>query len=74
MKVSESLKTTNKKAVLFNMEDRLDDKLDNVTSMMSKLTAQGNTQDIQFKPKIYKGKKRGQTKHNYNQGNYQEQK
>ena len=37
-------------------------KIDKLTSMMSKLTAQGNKQDKQFKCKIYQGKKRGQTK------------
>ena len=41
MKVSEGY-YTNKKNVAFNMQDRLDDKIDILTSMMSKLTAQGN--------------------------------
>ena len=54
---------TNTKAVTFNMQDRLDDKID-------KLTAQGNKPDKQFKSKIYQGKKRGMMKHNYHQGNY----
>ena len=48
----------NTKAVTFNMQDRLDDKIDKLTFMMSKLMAQGNKQDKQFKPKIYQGKKR----------------
>ena len=39
--------------------------------MMSKLTAQGNNQNKQFKPKIYQGKRRGQTRNYYGQGNYQ---
>ena len=42
MKVSESHNNTDKKSVSFNMQDRLDDKIDKLTSMMSKLTAQGN--------------------------------
>ena len=42
--------------------------------MMSKLTAQDDDQNKQFKPKIYQGKRRGQMrtfydKHNYDQRN-----
>ena len=39
------------------MQDKLDDKIDKLTSMMSKLTAQSHKQDKQFKPKIYEGKR-----------------
>ena len=53
------------------MQDRLDNIIYKLTSMMSKLTAQGNNQNKQFKPKIYQGKWRGQTINYYNQGNYQ---
>ena len=35
--------------------------------MMSKLTAQGSSQNRPFKPKIYQGKRRGQTRNYYNQ-------
>ena len=35
------------------------------------ITAQGNNQNKQFKPKIYQGKRKGQTIHYYDQGNYQ---
>ena len=52
----------NIKAVTLDTQGRLDDKIVKLTSMMSKLTAQGNKQDKQFKPKVYQGKKRGQTK------------
>ena len=45
----------------FGMQDRLDDKIDKLTLMMSKLTAQGNNQNKQFKPKICQGKWRGQS-------------
>ena len=31
-------------------------KIDKLTSMVSKLTTQGDKQDRQFKPKIYQGK------------------
>ena len=41
---------------MFNTWDKLDDKIDKLISMMSKLTAQGNSQNRPFKPKIYKGK------------------
>ena len=39
--------------------------------MMSKLTGQDNNQNKQFKPKIYQGKRRGQTRNYCDQGNYQ---
>ena len=52
MKVSKNHNATNKKAVSLNMQDRLDDKIDKLTSMMSKLTTQDDKQDKQFKPKI----------------------
>ena len=60
-----------KKVVTFDTQDRLDDKIDRLTSMMHKLTTQGNSQNKQFKPKICHSKKRGQTKNLYNKGNYQ---
>ena len=74
MKVGESYNTTNKKPFSFNMQDGLDDKIDKLTSMISKLTAQGNAQDKQdkqFKLQIYGGRMRGLTRQNYDQGNYQ---
>ena len=51
-----------KKIVTFDMQDKLEDKIDKPTSMTSKLTVQGNNQNIQFKPKICQGKRRGQTR------------
>ena len=59
-----------KKVVAFDTQDRLHDKIDTLMSMMSKLTAQGNNQNKQFKAKIYQGKRRGQTRSYYSQGNY----
>ena len=35
----------NKKVVTFDTQDRLDNKIDKLTSMMSNLTAQGNNQN-----------------------------
>ena len=60
-----------KKVATFDTQDRLDDKIDKLMSMISKVTAQGNNQNKQFKPKIYQGKRRGQTRNYYDQGNYQ---
>ena len=57
-----------KKVVTFDTQYRLDDKIDKPTSMMSKLTAQVNKQNKQFK-KIYQGKRRGKTRNYYDQGN-----
>ena len=59
------------KKITFDMQDRLGDKIDKCISMMSKLTAQSNNQNKQFKPKIYQGKWRGQSRNYYSQGNYQ---
>ena len=60
-----------KKVATFYMQDRLDDKIDKLMSMFSKLTAQGNNLNKQFKPKMYQGKRRGQTRNFYDQGNDQ---
>ena len=49
------------KKVTFNTQDGLEEKIDRLTSMMRKLTAQYYDSIKQFKPKIYKGKRRGQT-------------
>ena len=58
MKVRDGYNNNNTtKAVTFNMQDGLHDKIDKLTSMMCKLTAQGNKQDKHFKLKIYQGKK-----------------
>ena len=48
---------SSKKAVTFDTQDRLDDKLDIITSMMRKLTAQGSSQNKLFKLKLYQGKR-----------------
>ena len=60
-----------KKLLTFDKQDRLDDKIGELTSMMNQLTAQGNNLNKQFKPKICQGKRRGQTRNYYDQGNYQ---
>ena len=61
-----------KKVVSFDTQDRLDDKLDKITSMVSKLTVQSYSQNRPFKPKIYQGKRRGQASNYSNQDRYQD--
>ena len=46
----------NNKKVTFVTQDSLDDKIDRLTSMMSKLTGQDDNQNKQFKPKIYQSR------------------
>ena len=60
----------NGKKVTFDMQDRLDDKIDKLTSMMNKLTAWGNNEYKKFKPKIYQ-RRRGQSRNYYDQDKYQ---
>ena len=47
---------SSKKVVTFATQDRLHDKLDQIASMMSQLTAEGSILKRPFKPKIYEGK------------------
>ena len=65
----------NSKKVTFNTQDSLEEKTDKLTSMMSKLMAQDDGQNMQFKPKIYQSKRGGQTSNfyvqNYDQRSYQ---
>ena len=42
------------------MQHSLDDKIDKLISMMSKLAAQDDNSNKQLKPKIYQGKQRRQ--------------
>ena len=54
-----------KKVVTIDMQDRLDDKIDKLTCIMSTLTTQSSNWNKLFKPKIYQGKRRGQTRNYY---------
>ena len=56
------------------MQDSLDDKIDRLTSMLRKLTAQDDDQNKQFKPKIYQNKWRRQTRNFYSQNTYDSEK
>ena len=58
------------KKVTFNIQEGLYDKIDRLTSMMSKLTAQDGNQNKQFQPMIYQSKWRGQTRNFYDSNNY----
>ena len=53
------------KRVTFDMQDNLDDKIDMLTLMLSKFTVQHDNLNKQFKPKIYQGKWRGQSRNFY---------
>ena len=62
---------SSKKVVTFDMQDRLDNQLDKITFMISKLTTQGSNHNRPLKPKIYQSKRRGQMRKYYDQGKYQ---
>ena len=47
-----------KKVVTFDIQDMLADKLNKITYVMSKLTAEGSNQNRSFKSRIYQGKRR----------------
>ena len=64
------------KKVTFDTQDSLEEKVDGLMAMMSKLITQDDGQNKQFTPKIYQGKRREQmgnfyNRHNYDQRNYQ---
>ena len=60
----------NSRKVTFDMQNSLDNEIDKLNSMMSKLTAQDNNQNKEFKPKIYQSRWRGQSGNYYDQNNY----
>ena len=64
MMVSEGYISTIKKSVSFNTQDRLDGKIDTLTTIMSKLKAQGKMQQ----QNTIQRKKRGPSRQNYDQG------
>ena len=66
----------NNKRVTFNMQDGLEDKINRLTLIMSQLTTKDEGFNKQFKPKIYQGRSRGQSRkfydrHIYDQRGYQ---
>ena len=50
MKVSESHKTSNKKAVSFNMQERIDNKVDRLKYLVNEMNVKIDKHDAQFKP------------------------
>ena len=52
------------------MQDGLEDKIDRLTVMMSQLATRDKGLNKQFKPKIYQGRGRGQSRNFYNRCNY----
>ena len=58
------------KKVTFDTQDSLEEKIDGITSMMSKLTAQDDDPGKQFKPMLYQSERRGETRKNYDRCNY----
>ena len=57
MKVGESHKTSNKKAVSFNTQERTD-KIHRLTSLVNEMKVKKEKCDVQFKPQIYQKKKK----------------
>ena len=58
------------KKVTLDTQDSLDEKIDKLTLMMSKLTAQDDNWNKQFKPKIHQNKQRGKMRNFYDENNY----
>ena len=58
------------KKATFDTQNGLEEKIDRLMSMVSKLTAQDDDQTKQFKPKICQGKRRGETRNFYDRCNY----
>ena len=61
--------SSNKK-VTFDTQDGLEEKIDRLTVLMSKLTAKDDGLNKHFKPKIFQNKRRGQTKNFHDKCNY----
>ena len=61
----------NTKTVTFHTQDGLENKIDRLTVMMSKLAANKGGVNKQFKPKIYQNKRRDQTRTSSHRCNYQ---
>ena len=55
----------NNKRATFDMQDGLEEKIDKLTVMMSKLAANNAGTSKQFKHKIFQSKRRGQMRNSY---------
>ena len=63
-----SIRDGTERRVSFNTRDELGDKIDKLTTVMSRLAAKDSHKRRSFKPQVYKS--RGQSR-SYNQGGYQ---
>ena len=63
----------NNKKVTFNILEGLEDKIDRLTVMMRQLTMKDKSLNSQFKPEVYQGRGRGQSRNFYNRDNYDQQ-
>ena len=70
MKVSDSSKSSNKKTVSFDTSET-NDKIDKLTSLVSKMKVQMDKCDIQYKQQMYQSRRRGQNRHDYVLNDYQ---
>ena len=66
-----SIKYSHNKKVTFDTQDGLEDKTARLTVMMSKLAANNEETNKQFKTKIYQNKRRGKMRNFYDRHNYQ---
>ena len=62
---------TNNKNVTFHTQNGIEEKIDRLTMMMSKLTTKEEGLNKYFKPKLYQSKRRGQNRNIYDRHNYQ---
>ena len=60
----------NNKRVTFDTQDGLEEKIDRLTARMSKLAANNEGSNKQFKAKIFQSKRRGQRRNFYDKHNY----
>ena len=65
-----SIKDSYNKNVTFDTCNGLEDKIDRLTLMMGKLATRDSRTNIQFKPQIYQGKRRGQSRSFYDRCNF----
>ena len=65
-----SIKDNHSRRVTFDTRNELGDKIDRLTVMIGKLAARDSRSDRQFKPQIYKGRRRGQSRGSYDRCSY----
>ena len=68
-----SIKDNHIRSVSFDTGEELGDKIDKLLVMIGKLAARDNRSGRQFKPQIYQGKGRGQSRDSYDRCIYDQQ-